>query len=108
MMPQPATALPRKKVFLVDDHPLVRMGLTNIINQEEDLTVCGETDGEDNVLQLAQGLRPDIAVVDWSLIRPTRFQPLVNARSPYTGMPGAACGGALACNSAPSPPIWSA
>ena len=43
------------------------MGLTNVINQEPDLAVCGETDGEDNVLQVAQGLQPDVAVVDWSL-----------------------------------------
>lgn len=58
---------PRKKVLLVDDHPLVRMGLTNIINQEPDLVVCGETDGEGNMVQLVQGLQPDVAVVDWSL-----------------------------------------
>ncbi len=65
---EPAVAeRPRKKVFLVDDHPLVRMGLTNIINQEPDLAVCGETDGEGQVVQLVQGLQPDIAVVDWSL-----------------------------------------
>ena len=56
-----------KKVFLVDDHPLVRMGLANVINQEPDLAVCGETDGEGNVLQVVRGLQPDIAVVDWSL-----------------------------------------
>ena len=62
-----ATAAPRKKVLLVDDHPLVRMGLCNILNQETDLAVCGETDGEGNVVQLVQGLQPDVAVVDWSL-----------------------------------------
>lgn len=58
---------PRKKVFLVDDHPLVRMGLTNVINQEADMAVCGESDGENDVLQVVRGLQPDVTVVDWSL-----------------------------------------
>ena len=62
-----STEPPRKKVFLVDDHPLVRMGLTNIINQETDLVICGESNGEGNVTQVMQGLQPDVAVVDWSL-----------------------------------------
>ncbi|MCX7009989.1 MAG: glycosyltransferase, partial [Kiritimatiellaeota bacterium] len=64
---QPPALASRRKVLLVDDHPLVRMGLTNIINQEPDLAVCGETDGENNVLQMVRELQPDIAVVDWSL-----------------------------------------
>src|SRR4029453_2780498 len=32
----------RTRVFIVDDHPIVRQGLTQMINQEADLTVCGE------------------------------------------------------------------
>ena len=34
----------RKRIFLVDDHPLVREWLTNLINQQIDLTVCGESE----------------------------------------------------------------
>ncbi len=57
----------RKRVLLVDDHPIVRMGLANIINQETDLYICAEADGERTALAAVQSQRPDIAVVDWSL-----------------------------------------
>ena len=34
----------RRRIFLVDDHPLVREGLTNLINGQTDLIVCGEAE----------------------------------------------------------------
>lgn len=55
------------KILLVDDHPLVREGLANLIHQQPDLEVCGEAAGEAQALQLIGSLRPDIAVVDLSL-----------------------------------------
>lgn len=57
----------RKRVLLVDDHPVLRMGLANIINQEVDLVVCAEADGERTAFAAVQANQPDIAVVDWSL-----------------------------------------
>jgi DNA-binding NarL/FixJ family response regulator len=57
----------RKRVFLVDDHPLVREWLTNLINQQMDLTVCGESETAPQALQAIAAAKPDIAVVDLSL-----------------------------------------
>src|SRR5689334_2828089 len=57
----------RKRVFLVDDHPLVREWLTNLINQQIDLTVCGESETAPQALQAISMAKPDIAVVDLSL-----------------------------------------
>jgi DNA-binding NarL/FixJ family response regulator len=57
----------RKRVFLVDDHPLVREWLTNLINQQVDLTVCGESETAPQALQAIAAAKPDIAVVDLSL-----------------------------------------
>jgi DNA-binding NarL/FixJ family response regulator len=57
----------RKRVFLVDDHPLVREWLTNLINQQIDLTVCGESETAPQALQAIAAVKPDIAVVDLSL-----------------------------------------
>jgi len=51
----------------VDDHPLVREGLANLVRQEPDLEVCGEAAGEPQALQLVAGCQPDVAVVDISL-----------------------------------------
>jgi DNA-binding NarL/FixJ family response regulator len=43
MNPSPSGMVARKsRVFIVDDHPLVREGLANLINGQDDLIVCGE------------------------------------------------------------------
>jgi DNA-binding NarL/FixJ family response regulator len=57
----------KTKILLVDDHPLVREGLANLIRQHPDLEVCGEAGGEAQALQLLAGGLPDLAVVDLSL-----------------------------------------
>ena len=45
MNSNPSVAATRKRrIFLVDDHPLVREGLTNLINGQNDLIVCGEAE----------------------------------------------------------------
>src|SRR5437016_4511423 len=41
---QSATPLERTRVFIVDDHPIVRQGLAQMLKQEVDLTVCGEAE----------------------------------------------------------------
>jgi len=60
--------MPRKSsVFLVDDHPLVREWLANLINRQPDLEVCGETGDKAQALQLIGAAKPDVAIVDISL-----------------------------------------
>jgi DNA-binding NarL/FixJ family response regulator len=57
----------KTRIFIVDDHPIVRQGLTQLINQEEDMTVVGEAA---NVAEAVQGIakmKPDLALVDISL-----------------------------------------
>ncbi len=57
----------KRAVFLVDDHPLVREWLTNLIQQQEDLTVCGEADNASQAIQAIEAAKPDIAIVDIGL-----------------------------------------
>jgi DNA-binding NarL/FixJ family response regulator len=57
----------RQRVFLVDDHPLVREWLANVINQQWDLTVCGESEGRESCLEGIEKKRPHVVVVDISL-----------------------------------------
>ena len=61
------SADPRQRVFIVDDHPLVREWLANVINQQWDLTVCGESEGRENCLEAIEKKKPHVAVVDISL-----------------------------------------
>jgi len=50
--------------FLVDDHPLVREWLTNLINQQSDLTVCGEAETAPRALDAVAKTKPDVAIID--------------------------------------------
>jgi len=52
---------------IVDDHPIVRKGLTELINHEPDMSVCGESDTVDGGLERIRADHPDVAVVDLSL-----------------------------------------
>jgi DNA-binding NarL/FixJ family response regulator len=63
----PETATAKKRVFLVDDHPLVREWLTNLIRQQADLDVCGEAERGPEAMEAILRLKPDIAVIDISL-----------------------------------------
>jgi DNA-binding NarL/FixJ family response regulator len=56
-----------KRVFLVDDHPLVREWLTNLINQQPGLEVCGEAESGPEARERILALRPDVAIVDIAL-----------------------------------------
>ena len=57
----------KKRVFLVDDHPLVREWLTNLINQQPDLSVCGESESAPHAIQAIAAIKPDVVIVDISL-----------------------------------------
>ena len=57
----------KAKVFLVDDHAVVRSGLAQLINLQPDLVVCGEADDAPVALSGLANLRPQIAIVDISL-----------------------------------------
>jgi len=63
----PNSASLRKRVFLVDDHPLVREWLTNLINQQPGLIVCGEAESGPEAREKILALRPDVAIVDIAL-----------------------------------------
>jgi DNA-binding NarL/FixJ family response regulator len=54
----------KKKILLVDDHPVVREGLTMRIQRQPDLTVCGEADGCREALAQIDASQPDLVVVD--------------------------------------------
>ncbi len=56
-----------KRVLLVDDHPIVMYGLSLLIDQEEDLHVCGQCTSAVETLDTIDKHSPDIAVVDISL-----------------------------------------
>jgi len=57
-------ATEQHRVLIVDDHPVMRIGLRTLINREPGLCVVGEADGVSEALRLAESLLPDVAVID--------------------------------------------
>ncbi len=56
-----------KKVLIVDDHELLRMAISQLIEHEGDLCVCGEAEDAKGALKAIDKLKPDIAIVDITL-----------------------------------------
>jgi DNA-binding NarL/FixJ family response regulator len=69
------------KILLVDDHPLVREWLTNLINQRPDFQVCGETGNAPEALRLIESIKPDIAIVDISLASGSGIELIKNIKA---------------------------
>jgi DNA-binding NarL/FixJ family response regulator len=56
-----------KRVFIVDDHPMMRDGLRQLIGNESDLELCGEADTAALALEQAVKTKPDVMLVDITL-----------------------------------------
>jgi DNA-binding NarL/FixJ family response regulator len=59
--------VPKRRILLVDDHPLLRRGIGQLINEQEDLVVCGEAEDRAGALAAIEKTHPHLAVIDLSL-----------------------------------------
>src|ERR1700735_1512854 len=55
------------RILIVDDHPLVRLSLREVIKRESDLVVCGEAEDREQALELGPNVRPHLAIIDLTL-----------------------------------------
>ncbi|MEV5875385.1 response regulator transcription factor [Streptomyces sp. NPDC052101] len=62
--PRTFTAQDPIRVFLLDDHEVVRRGLTDLLDAEPDISVVGDADTAEHALIRGPALRPDVAVLD--------------------------------------------
>jgi len=56
-----------KQILIVDDHPMMREGLAQLINREKDLTVAGEADNAAKAVEQTAQLKPDLVIIDITL-----------------------------------------
>ena len=73
----------KRKIFLVDDHPLVREWLANLINQQADLVVCGEAESAPQALQQIETSGPDVIIVDITLAQGSGLDLIKDVRGIY-------------------------
>lgn len=57
----------KSRILIVDDHPIFRKGLGQLINEEQDMEVCGEAEDFFSAVQKIKNLKPDLAIVDITL-----------------------------------------
>jgi DNA-binding NarL/FixJ family response regulator len=75
------------KVLLVDDHPVLRKGLGQLINHESDMMVCGEAEDSPKAFELVGTLNPDVLVVDVSLKGGNGIELIKNIKARYPDLP---------------------
>src|ERR1700731_3141564 len=83
---QSPTAI-KKRILVVDDHPIVRQGLALLINREPDLVVCGEAEDAMGAMHVLASAHPDILIVDISLNGPDGIDLLKNIRLSHPTLP---------------------
>ena len=73
----------KQRILLVDDHPMVRERLAEVIQREADLEVCGEAEDRLRALELVAARRPHLAIVDLTLKRSHGMELIKDIRSQY-------------------------
>ena len=81
--PQPNKA----KIIVVDDHPIVRQGLTELINHENDLVVCCQAEGASEAMEFIKESDPDIIIVDISLKETNGLELIKDIKVRYPQLP---------------------
>ena len=77
----------RKRIMVVDDHPIVRQGLALLINREADMLVCGEAEEAMAAMHVLASSHPDVLIVDISLNGPDGHDLLKNIRTTHPTVP---------------------
>lgn len=77
----------RYQVLLVDDHPIVRQGLAQLINQQPDLQVCAQAEDAHQALEKIGVSRPDLAIVDLSLKSMSGLELMKDIKIQYPNLP---------------------
>jgi DNA-binding NarL/FixJ family response regulator len=76
-----------RRVLIVDDHPIVRQGLRRIMENEDDLVVCGEAESVREARTAIKELSPDIMIVDISLKQGDGIELVRDVRAHHPQLP---------------------
>jgi DNA-binding NarL/FixJ family response regulator len=81
--------MPQKKhkVLIIDDHPVFCLGMSELINKEADLTVCGSIESIKKACRTIAGLRPDLIIVDISLKDGNGLNLVQHIKKEYEALP---------------------
>ncbi len=75
------------RIFLVDDHPLMRQGVAQLINAQPDMVVCGEAEDAPSAMKGMEESQPDAAIIDISLRGANGIELIKNLKALYKFLP---------------------
>ncbi|HXF11245.1 MAG TPA: response regulator transcription factor [Desulfuromonadaceae bacterium] len=81
------SAATKKRLLIVDDHPMMRQGLAQLIDVEPDLSVCGEAENAEQAVQVIDSLKPDLVLADISLPGKNGLELIKDFQSICPGLP---------------------
>ena len=87
MMPAKQTLPNKKRVLLVDDHPVLRKGLVRLIDAKDGFVVCGEASNAAEAMTLIRELHPDLAIVDIGLPGTSGIELTKSIRTEFPKLP---------------------
>ncbi|MBN1795937.1 MAG: response regulator transcription factor [Sedimentisphaerales bacterium] len=73
----------KTRIIVVDDHPIVRQGLSQLINHEPDLEVCAQAEDAPQAMSLIKQFKPDVAIVDISLKESSGMELIKDIKTSY-------------------------
>jgi len=76
-----------KRIVIVDDHPLFRKGLQELIHSDGNFVICGEAGNAAEAMDVIRKLNPDLAIVDLSLPGANGIELIKNIRAEFSKMP---------------------
>jgi DNA-binding NarL/FixJ family response regulator len=74
-------------ILLVDDHAVVRFGISQLINRQADMMICGEEEDASKALSAIAVLKPDLVIADISLKDSSGLELMRNIQAQYPGLP---------------------
>ena len=77
----------KARILLVDDHAVVRFGIAQLINRQNDMEVCGEEEDASRALTAITTLKPDLVIADISLKDSSGLELMRNIKAQYPGLP---------------------
>lgn len=77
----------RKRILVVDDHPVMREGVVQWIRHAADLEVCGEAESVPEAISLVKKLKPDLVVTDISLKEKDGLELIKSLRATHPELP---------------------
>ena len=84
---QSNTEQDKYKIVIVDDHAMIRQGLISLIDDQQDLMVCGQAEDAPEALKTISDVKPDIVILDISLKSSNGLELMKSIKAQYPKLP---------------------